>query len=85
MDLQRVKLVASDMDGTMLDPQGELPPETFELIDRLHDAGIAFVAASGRRFDTLRDQFAPVADRIDFVAANGAQVVVGGEQKNHLS
>lgn len=78
MDIQRVKLVASDMDGTMLDPQGELPPETFELIDRLHDAGIAFVAASGRRFDTLRDQFAPVADRIDFVAANGAQVVVGG-------
>ena len=74
----RIKLVASDMDGTLLDPEGELPQETFELIDRLRDAGIRFVAASGRRFDTLQEQFAPVADRIDFVAANGAQVVVGG-------
>lgn len=74
-----IKLVASDMDGTMLDPQGELPEQTFELIDRLHDAGICFVAASGRRFDTLQDLFAPVADRIDFVAANGAQVAVAGK------
>lgn len=75
---QRIRLVASDMDGTMLDPEGELPQETFELIDRLHDAGVRFVAASGRRFDTLQELFAPVADRIDFVAANGAQVVVDG-------
>lgn len=76
--LENIKLVASDMDGTMLDPLGELPEQTFELIDRLHDAGVFFVAASGRRFDTLQAQFAPVADRIDFVAANGAQVVVDG-------
>lgn len=73
-----IRLVASDMDGTLLAPSGELPQETFALIDRLHDAGVHFVAASGRRFDTLQAQFAPVADRIDFVAANGAQVVVGG-------
>ena len=77
-DPRRIKLVASDMDGTLLDPDGDLPRETFGLVDRLHDAGIAFVAASGRRFDTLQEQFAPVADRIDFVAANGAQVVVNG-------
>lgn len=74
-----IRLVASDMDGTMLDPQGELPGRTFELIDRLRDAGVFFAAASGRRFDTLQELFAPVADRIDFVAANGAQVVVGGK------
>ncbi len=73
-----IRLVASDMDGTMLDPEGELPQETFEIIDGLREAGIRFVAASGRRFDTLQGQFAPVVDRIDFVAANGAQVVVDG-------
>lgn len=75
---RRIKLVASDMDGTLLDPDGELPQETFELIERLRAEDIRFVAASGRRLDTLRTQFAPVADRIDFVAANGAQVVVDG-------
>lgn len=77
-DPHGVRLIASDMDGTMLDGEGNLPGETFELIDRLRDAGILFVAASGRRFDTLQELFAPVADRIDFVAANGAQVVVEG-------
>lgn len=74
-----IKLVASDMDGTLLDEHGELPSETFELIRQLAEAGIRFVAASGRRFDTLQEQFAPVEELVDFVAANGAQVVVAGE------
>lgn len=74
-----IKLVASDMDGTLLDGQGETPPETYDLVRRLDAAGIRFVAASGRRLDTLREQFAPVVDRMDFVASNGAQVVVDGK------
>ena len=74
-----IKLVASDMDGTLLDGQGEVPPETYDLVRRLDAAGIRFVAASGRRLDTLREQFAPVVDRMDFVASNGAQVVVDGK------
>ncbi len=73
-----IKLVASDMDGTLLDGDGEVPPETFGLVRRLDAAGIRFVAASGRRLDTLRGQFEPVADLMDFVASNGAQVVVDG-------
>ena len=68
-----IKLVASDMDGTLLDGQGEVPPETYDLVRRLDAAGIRFVAASGRRLDTLREQFAPVVDRMDFVASNGAK------------
>lgn len=74
-----IKLVASDMDGTLLDGQGEVPLETYDLVRRLDAAGIRFVAASGRRLDTLREQFAPVVDRMDFVASNGAQVVVDGK------
>lgn len=74
-----IKLVASDVDGTLLDGQGEVPPETYDLVRRLDAAGIRFVAASGRRLDTLREQFAPVVDRMDFVASNGAQVVVDGK------
>lgn len=73
-----IKMIASDMDGTLLDGDGNVPPETFDLVRRLQDAGIAFVASSGRRFDTLQEMFAPVAHDMDFVASNGAQVVVGG-------
>ena len=30
------KLIASDMDGTLLDENGQVPPETYELILALH-------------------------------------------------
>lgn len=73
-----IKLIASDMDGTLLDGDGEVPDGTYDLIRQLKAAGIGFVAASGRRFDTLQELFEPVADEIDYVASNGAQVVVGG-------
>ena len=73
-----IKLVASDMDGTLLDENEQVPPETFELVEALNAAGIRFAVASGRRLDTLRAFFAPVEDIMDFVASNGAQVMVNG-------
>ncbi len=75
-----IKLVASDMDGTLLDENGVIPPETFDLIRQLNEKGVRFCAASGRRYDTLLAQYAPVIGLVDFVASNGAQVVVQGKQ-----
>lgn len=85
-----IKLIASDMDGTLLDEHGEVPPETFELIVALRERGIRFAASSGRRYDRLRQFFAPIKDQMDFVASNGAQVfvdgkMVGREVYSHLS
>jgi Cof subfamily protein (haloacid dehalogenase superfamily) len=74
-----IKLVASDMDGTLLNEKSQVPPETYDLIGGLYDRGVRFVASSGRRLDTLREFFEPVVDKMDFVASNGAQVMVGGE------
>lgn len=75
-----VKLIASDMDGTLLDENGQVPPETFDLILALRERGVRFVASSGRRYDRLCDFFFPVKDRMDFVASNGAQVFADGVQ-----
>ncbi len=36
------KLIASDMDGTLLDENGQVPPETYELILALHEHGVHF-------------------------------------------
>lgn len=74
-----IKLVASDMDGTLLDDNGQVPPETYDLIMRLKDKDILFAATSGRRYDTLRGFFTPVCDQMDFVAASGAQVYIDGK------
>lgn len=76
----KIKLIASDMDGTILDENGQVPPETFDLILALREHGVRFVASSGRRYDRLCDFFSPVKDRMDFVASNGAQVFADGVQ-----
>lgn len=75
-----IKLIASDMDGTLLDEHGEVPPETYALIRDLRAHGVRFAASSGRRYDRLLQFFAPVRDEMDFVASNGAQVYAEGRQ-----
>ena len=39
------KLIASDMDGTLLDENGQVPPETYELILALHARRTSLAAA----------------------------------------
>ena len=73
-----LKLIASDMDGTLLDENGTVPQETFDLIMALREHGVHFAASSGRRYDRLCEFFAPFRDNMDFVAANGAQVYADG-------
>ena len=85
-----IKLIASDMDGTLLDESSQVPEETYELIRALRDRGVHFAASSGRRFDKLCQFFAPVREEMDFVASNGAQVYaegrqIGREVYSHLS
>ena len=55
MGLEGIKLIACDLDGTLLHP-GEHEPrsEAFELIDELHRRGIVFMPASGRQYASLR-------------------------------
>ena len=75
-----VKLIASDMDGTLLNGKGELDPAFFSLFKKLEHRGIRFAAASGRQYDGLRRTFAPVADRMLFIAENGAYVASGSRE-----
>ena len=46
-----IKLIASDLDGTLLQNGAqELTPRAIDLIHRLTEKGICFVAASGRQY-----------------------------------
>ncbi|MCI1985503.1 MAG: Cof-type HAD-IIB family hydrolase [Lactobacillus sp.] len=75
-----IKLIASDLDHTLLTDAGELPPDFYRLIRRVHAAGIHFVAASGRALYTLQPMFAPVQDCVSLIAENGAFVVRDGQE-----
>ncbi|MBQ3094405.1 MAG: HAD family phosphatase [Clostridia bacterium] len=73
-----IKLVTSDIDGTLLlDGAWELDGTIFPLIRRLKEHGIAFAAASGRQHHRLRAMFEEVASDIFFICENGAVVFEG--------
>lgn len=71
-----VRLIASDLDGTLLDDEGQLPVGIFERIRALREKGVWFAAASGRQYDNLKRLFAPVWQDMAFVCENGALVAV---------
>ena len=77
--MEPISLVASDIDGTLLlGGATAIDPEIFEQIRRLKQKGIAFYAASGRQYTSLRRLFAPVADEILYICENGAISYRGG-------
>lgn len=78
-----IRLIASDIDGTLLQNGNRIiPEEVFGEIRRLTGMGILFVAASGRQLYNLQKLFAPVKDDIAYVCENGALTYYKGEILN---
>lgn len=70
-----IKLVASDLDGTLLyGRDNSVSEEMFELIREMKRRGIMFVAASGRQYHNLKKLFAPVWQDMAFICENGSTV-----------
>lgn len=44
----RIRLLISDVDGTLLNPEGELSPVNYVTVARLHQAGVKFALSSAR-------------------------------------
>lgn len=75
-----IKLVASDLDGTLL--QGgaqQLPPHAIDLIRQLTEKGVHFVSASGRQYDNQRRVFEKIKDEISYIAENGSLCIHKGK------
>ena len=75
-----IKLIASDLDGTLLhNGAQELSSYTIDLIHRITEKGIHFVAASGRQYDNERRLFADIKDEISYIAENGSICIHQGK------
>lgn len=73
------RLVAVDMDGTLLNSSGTYDRRRFERLHaRLVDAGVRFVVASGNQYWLLRGFFEGVPDVL-YIAENGAVVATDSE------
>lgn len=69
------KLLASDIDGTILDHGGVLPAANERAIRRLHDGGVPVVLSSGRATASMRQiaqRLGLVADDTYLISYNGA-------------
>ena len=71
-----IKLISSDLDGTILKNGAQQLPAGFcDIVKRLKEKGIQFAAASGRQYYNLRLLFDPVKDDIHYIAENGSLCV----------
>ncbi len=75
-----LRLVVSDMDGTLLDGDGRVPDAFWPLLERLREQGVLFVPASGRQYAALTREFAADGDGLAYIAENGNYVVKDGAE-----
>nr|WP_166386694.1 HAD family hydrolase [Polaribacter sp. NJDZ03] len=71
MNLSKVKLVVSDMDGTLLNSKGEVSPLFFDLFKQLKEKNIIFCAASGRQYNSIVSKLDAIKNDIYIIAENG--------------
>ena len=76
------KLVAIDLDGTMLNRHGEISERTKETVKRCIEKGVEIVLASGRPIDSIKTIAEELGVKGYFIAGNGA--LVYDIQKNEM-
>ncbi len=74
-----IKLIAADMDGTLLDSEKRTPKELPQVVRALKQQGIRFVIASGRQMATLMRDMGDLAEELTYIAENGAVIVDNGK------
>lgn len=72
------RIVALDMDGTLVDPDGNIPDEFWPLLEEAKEGGMVIAPASGRQLATLQEMF-DGRGLETFIAENGAVVWHKGE------
>ena len=80
MDLSKIKLVVTDMDGTLLNSNNKVSPLFFELYKKLKEQQIIFIAASGRQYQSITDKLEIIKNEITIIAENGGVVKQNGEE-----
>ena len=75
-----IKLIACDMDGTLLTSDKRLPAEIDAVLKALEARGIVFAVASGRQYASLRRDFEALAPHMLFICENGALIMHNEER-----
>lgn len=75
-----IKLIAFDIDGTLLDNNSKVTDESREALKKLDDAGIKVVLASGRVFPSIKYNQKSLGIPGPIVATNGSLISLDGSE-----
>jgi hypothetical protein len=67
-----IRLIGIDVDGTLLDPRGQLPQANIDAIQEAVNAGIQIALVTGRSYPFARPIADPLPDSITLIVSNGA-------------
>lgn len=70
-----IKIIFSDMDGTLLTSANKLPDGFDDMMAELRRRGVIFAPASGRQYFSLLKTFSKYVDEFLFLAENGTLVM----------
>lgn len=67
-----MKLIASDLDGTLLNEKGEISTENIAAINKAEEKGLAFVVVTGRSYDSANRILKKAGISCPTICLNGA-------------
>jgi len=70
----RFRLLALDLDGTLLNDRGEISPANAEWVRRAQEAGITVMVSTGRGFHTALPYALQIGEDSPMVTANGGEI-----------
>ncbi len=77
--LKNLKLIVFDLDGTLLNNEGEIPSETKDLVNELEKLGVRFSFASGRLHKALVDYADELGIKTPLISLDGSMI------KSHIT
>jgi len=78
----KYKIIAADLDGTLLNSKSQLSPENIRAINALIEKGVSFVPCTGRTYSEIPKEMTDIHGIRYFIHSNGASVL---DRKTGLS
>jgi Cof subfamily protein (haloacid dehalogenase superfamily) len=81
----KYKLLAFDLDGTLLNDKKEISPENSRALSEMKERGAVIAFATGRLGSSVRRYLTPPLDDTALLILNGAEVYTGGGRRVHYA
>lgn len=75
-----IEIIALDMDGTLLNNEGDISPDNREAIRLAQELGVKVILSTGRFIDSVREYAGTLDLSSYFITTNGSEIWQGSDQ-----